>query len=303
MQIEERDAIVLDINWHPSGQYLSSVGSDGFLHIFELNTDLTKAKKIFSIQRERSVRRVQWSPDGNYLITAGFDSIGVIYKFDPKSDPVCTVYERLEGQDNEMKAARWSPDGNYIVSCSRDKSVWIWSALDGDCVAIHRGHTADVKDACFSPDGLLIGSVSFDGTFKTWDPFDEGGEIQTFSEHEGTVWSLAFNPNNNNIVTIGEDGKAILYRKNGENYAYGNSLQLQKNLQPLYSVTYCSESDCWIIAGSERIIYIVDEDLENVTKKIQTKHIGDINCCRPCPTNTSVLATCSDDGTVVLNNV
>lgn len=303
MQIEERDAIVLDISWHPSGQYLASVGSDGFIHVFEIFPDLNSSKLIFSDQRQRSVRRVEWSPDGKKFVTAGFDSIGVIYQFDPQSDPVCKLLETLEGHENEMKSARWSPDGNSIATCNRDKSLWIWTSDDGDCIAIHRGHTADVKDISFSPDGLLIGSVSFDGTFKTWDPFDEGGEIQSFSEHEGTVWSLAFNPNNNDVVTIGEDGKAILYQRNGESYSYARSLQLQKNLQPLYSVTYCTENENWIITGSERVIFYVDEDLENITNKIHTDHIGDINCCRPSPTSPNVLATCSDDGTVVLINV
>lgn len=303
MQIEERDAIVLDISWHPSGRYLASVGSDGFLHVFELSSELDNSKQIFTDHRNRSVRRVEWSPDGKYLVTACFDSVGIIYQFDPVSNPVCKSIERLEGHDNEMKSARWSPDGNSIVTCSRDKSVWVWTASDGDCFAIHRGHTADVKDVCFSPDGSLIGSVSFDGTFKTWDPYDEGGEIQSFTEHEGTVWSLAFNPNNNDVVTIGEDGKAALYRKDGENYSHVRSIQLQKNLQPLYSVTYCSDSENWIITGSERIIYFVDDDLQNIIHEVETDHIGDINCCRPCPIKPEILATCSDDGTVVLINV
>lgn len=303
MQIEERDAIVLDINWHPSGQYLASVGSDGILHIFEISSDMTQSKLIFSDKRKRSVRRVEWSPDGNLLVTAGFDSIGVIYQFDPQSNPVCKSTETLEEQENEMKSARWSPDGKSIVTCNRNKSIWVWSSEDQECLAVHRGHKADVKDVSFSPDGHFICSVSFDGTFKTWDPLNESGEIQSFDEHEGTVWSLGFNPNNDDVVTVGEDGKAILYAREGEKYSFSKSIQLQKDLQPLYSVSYCDENECWVIAGSERIIFFVDYDLNEITKEVHTNHIGDINCCRQCPTHPNIFATCSDDGTVVLNNI
>ncbi|OHT10858.1 putative cytosolic iron-sulfur protein assembly protein CIAO1 like protein [Tritrichomonas foetus] len=293
--IEERDAIILDLNWHPNGKYLAVVGSDGFLRIFE------GTKKIFETQRKRSVRRVEWSPDGNSLVTAGFDANGIIYHFDPAAQPVCKIHERLEGQDNELKTARWSHDGKSIVTCSRDKSVWVWNSDDGDCIAVHRGHTADIKDAMFAPDDQLMASVSFDGTMKLWDPLDEAGEIQSFEDHEGTIWGLAFNPNNSDIVSIGEDGKAILYRKEGEVYKFVTLLELQKALQPLYSVTFCDNE--WIITGSERIIYFIDENFEKINRTVETQHIGDINCCRPCPTQHNLLATGSDDGTVVLINV
>ena len=287
--------MILDLSWHPTGKYLAVVGSDSFLRIFDGKNE------IFNKSRKRSVRRVEWSPDGSSLVTAGFDSKGVIYNFDPSATPVCKQAEILEGHDNEMKTARWSHDRTMIVTCSRDKSVWVWNASDGDCIAVHRGHGADVKDAMFSPDDQLIASVSFDGTLKIWVPTEEIGEIQSFEDHSGTVWSLAFNPNNSDIVTVGEDGKAMLYKKEGEKYELFKALELQKPLQPLYSVIFCDNN--WIVAGSERLIFFIDEDFNGIQKSIKTNHIGDINACRPCPTQHNVLATGSDDGTVVLINV
>ena len=294
MLVHERDAIVLDISWHPSGNYLASVGSDGVLDISDVSS-LENIKSIYTNKRSRSVRRVEFSPNGKFLVAAGFDNKAVIYSFNPDSEDVCKVQERLEGQDFEIKSARWSADGESIATCSRDKSVWIWSSEDGESLAIHRGHTADVKDVAFSPDQALVASVSFDGTLKTWIPDDESGEIQTFSEHSGTVWSLGFSPDGD-IATIGEDGKAILYIKEDENYVFSKSIELQNNLQPLYSIVYSNGK--WIIAGSERIIFFVDDEFNQIIDKLPTQHIGDINSCKPCPTNPNLLATCSDDGTV-----
>jgi WD40 repeat protein len=180
----------------------------------------------------------------------------------------------------------------------------VWSVSDSICgddpcaAAIHNGHTADVKDAVFSPDGALIASASFDGTVKIWESMSESSAIQTLSNHSGTVWSLAFNPESGDLVTIGEDGNAILYENTDEGFELVKELRLQKNLDPLYSIVFCDGH--WIIAGADRKIFYINEEFSEVIQSRTTPQLGDLNVALPCPTDHNLLAVGSDDGTLYL---
>jgi len=297
--VEVRDCIILDVCWHPSGNFVAVVGSDGILRVWERTNN--GFNKVFENQRERSLRRVEWNPSGDKLVTAGFDSIGVVYSFCVEKVPVLSLIGTLKGQDSELKTARWSPNGDLIVTCSRDKSIWVWKASDLDFIAVHNEHSADVKDVAFSPDGKVIVSVSFDGTSKVWDPSQEFGALQTFTDHKGTVWSLGFNPENNDFVTVGEDGKAFHYILEGDSYTLSNFLELQAELESLYTV--CFTRNCWLIAGSLRKIYVIDEDFENIVQILTVPQTGDINCIKVNPIDDQELAIGNDDGTVSLMRI
>ncbi|KAH0794568.1 putative cytosolic iron-sulfur protein assembly protein Ciao1 isoform X1 [Histomonas meleagridis] len=296
--VEERDSLILDLSWHPSGNFIATVGSDGILHVFSCENE--KFTKIFQFKKSRSLRRCEWSPNGQHLAIACFDGKATIFEFSQENLQFKNI-GNLEGQENEIKTVRWSSDGNYLVTCGRDKSAWVWSFKDLDFTTINSEHTADVKDAAFSPSGLLFASVSFDGSTKIWDPSSELGSLQTFCDHKGTVWSLAFNPENSDLATIGEDGKVTLYRTDGENYSKLNQISLQEELDPLYSIVFVD--GYWVAAGADRILYFVDPECTKVVREVKTKHIGDINCAKPNPINPRKIATGSDDGTVIIIDV
>lgn len=151
--IEERDGIVFDICWHPSGKYIAVSGADGVLKIFECKNE--KFNEIASKQRERTTRRCIFSPDGTKIVVAGFDENAIVYHFNPEKSEVLITDGTLTRQDAEIKTARWSPNGELIVTSSRDKSVWVWEVSEYDFIAVHNEHTAYIKDAMFSPDGKL----------------------------------------------------------------------------------------------------------------------------------------------------
>lgn len=302
--IEERDCLILDASWHPSGRFLATVGSDCWLHVFEAGSSF---RLIFNYKRARSIRRCEWSPSGKHLAIASFDSSVVVFQL-LEDEKKMIKFGELKDEDfcheSEVKTVRWSPDGGMLLTVGRDKTACVWSFPDMKFLFLHNEHKGDVKDGRFSPDkeNPMFATVSFDGTTKLWEPGDELGSLQTLRDHEGTVWSLDFNPSNLDLATIGEDGKVILYKKNeDEEYVKANELNLQNNLEPLYSITF--SNDQWIIAGSERKIFFVEPDLTRIIKVIKTNNIGDINCAKVNPINPNQIIVGSDDGTVVLINL
>ena len=296
--IYECDGILFDVDWSPDGEYLAIVGQDGNLVVMKKNSSDWNFTEIFRNKKERTVRRVSWSPDGSQLITACFDGTATVYNvdFSNEASPL-TIKGTLSDQDAELKTARWSPEGDFIVTCSRDKSIYIWSAEDMNFTAIHSEHTGDVKDAVFSPDSTRVISVSYDGTVKVWDPHQEFGSLQTFTEHNGTVWSIAFDEDGD-FTTVGEDGQIILYEFIDEKFIVSEKIKLQKELDTLYTVSY--RPGQWLVAGANHKIFVIADNFTEVLGEILVNQLGDINSVKANPVHPNIIATANDDGTVVI---
>jgi WD40 repeat protein len=113
----------------------------------------------------------------------------------------------------------FSPDGSYLASGSMDKTAKIWETNTWQCVQTLIGHQSWVITVAFSPvpvphlvalatggnrqDYRLIGG-GCDRTIKSWD-ISTGKCLQTYLGHTNWVWSIAYSPDGQTIVSAGED--------------------------------------------------------------------------------------------------
>ncbi|KAI9048547.1 hypothetical protein LZ554_007380 [Drepanopeziza brunnea f. sp. 'monogermtubi'] len=111
----------------------------------------------------------------------------------------------LEGQESEVKNVAYSPSGQYLASCSRDKTIWVWEEIgdegedEFETIGVLNEHKADVKCVCWRKDdgnGEVLASGCYDDTIRLWREDDEGewNSIAVLEGHEGTVWSLDWEP-------------------------------------------------------------------------------------------------------------
>jgi WD40 repeat protein len=108
------------------------------------------------------------------------------------------------GHQNRVMGCAWSPDGPRIVSASYDKTLHIWDAKSGSCLATLAGHQNLVMGCAWSPDGLRIVSASSDQTLRIWDA-KSGFCLATLSGHESEVTGCAWSPDGLRIVSASYD--------------------------------------------------------------------------------------------------
>ncbi|CAE8665834.1 unnamed protein product, partial [Polarella glacialis] len=84
-------------------------------------------------------------------------------------------------------------DGAWIASASADKTVKVWRAADGRCLATLSGHLLSVSSVVFSSDARRIASGSWDKTVCIWD-VEQGRAVLTLTGHADWVHSVAWAP-------------------------------------------------------------------------------------------------------------
>jgi len=81
----------------------------------------------------------------------------------------------------------------------------LWSQCQGDQLATLGSHDWIVTCTAFSPDGKLIATGSQDKTVKIWD-VERRTLVTTLNAATGAVWTVAFTPDSQHLVTSGRGG-------------------------------------------------------------------------------------------------
>lgn len=228
---------------HPYLPLVATASSDKSIAIYSL-TSFTKLTSITG-GHKRSVRSVAWKPgmrgDRESILASGsFDAAAGIWKADndrgimqgeaqqgeggDADDEDFRFAVILEGHESEIKSVAWSCHGTFLATCSRDKSVWVWEALDEgamnagptiagedddnyETVAVMQEHEGDVKSIAWHPtEEQCLASASYDDMVRVWreDTDGEWGCVGVCNGHEGTVWCVVWEPERSEGLKDGE---------------------------------------------------------------------------------------------------
>jgi WD40 repeat protein len=166
------------------------------------NIDVT-IKDISSHQGHQfGARSVNFTPDGKLLVSTGME-----YKSWTFDGAYGTLIENFVSQSNNMFSdVDFTSDGKKIA-IAVGKDIEIHSRIDNSQPTILKGHEDDILAINFSPDNSMIVSTSFDQTAKIWKT--DGTLITTLDQFKGNVIYAIFTPDNQKVITAGNDGITI----------------------------------------------------------------------------------------------
>ncbi|KAN0081238.1 Quinonprotein alcohol dehydrogenase-like superfamily [Tylopilus felleus] len=166
----------------------------------------------------------------------------------------------LQGHTGPVDCVACSPDGIHIVSGSRDKTIRVWNASTGQCVAgPFQGHTDLVKSVAYSPDGIHIVSGSADNTIRVWIASTDDKTLRVwdastgqcvvgpFHGHTNTVYCVAYSLDGIYITSGSHDNTIRVWNASTGQCAVG---PFQGHTDAVLSVAY-SPDGIHIVSGSE----------------------------------------------------
>lgn len=101
-------------------------------------------------------------------------------------------------------------DSDRVATSSFDKTVKIWSVVNGSCLRTFYGHTAEVVATEFSHSNSRLASASMDSSAKIFD-VETGIETQSYPNHDGEVIAVHFNRNENVLLAGSFDSNGYLW--------------------------------------------------------------------------------------------
>lgn len=159
----------------------------------------------------KQISDVAFSPDSRMIATSGWDAMVKIWDAETGE-----LKLPLKGHKGLVESIAFSPDGKALASGGEDKAVKIWDAETGQLIKTLTGHKERVDCVIFSHNGRYLASSSYwvqkeegvIGEIKVWDA--QSWELKhSLIAHSGLVESVAFAPDDNTLVSGGNEDHAV----------------------------------------------------------------------------------------------
>jgi WD40 repeat protein len=123
------------------------------------------------------------------------------------------MLDPIRGHSNWVTSVAFSPEGSRIVSGSRDKTIRVWDAQNGQAMLDPiKGHSNSVTSVAFSPDSSRIVSGSQDKTIQVWDAQNGQAMLDPIKGHSNSVTSITLSPHNSQMISGSHDHTTRVWR-------------------------------------------------------------------------------------------
>jgi len=133
-----------------------------FLNDHQCPKKLIPAVPIQVLDHDDEVWMVTFSMNGLSMASVTKSCSILIWAVNPEDNSISQKILIDSAHSKEMTSIGWSYCSKFLVSTSYDRSVKLWSAESGDCLATFTNHSEEVRSAIFTPDNCRIISASAD---------------------------------------------------------------------------------------------------------------------------------------------
>lgn len=197
---------IFSVAVHPDGDVIASAGYDDMVRIWDIETGDNTA--VYEGATD-DLWIVVYSPDGSLMASGGKDNI--IRVMDAGSGE---ILQELDGHSNWITTLAFSHDSSKLASGSNDLSVIIWDVESGEPIECYFGEECigdtdgQLRSVLFNADDsqLLVGA----NTARLID-LETGYVLQKFEGHTNRINTVAFSPDESQVLTGSADGNIRLW--------------------------------------------------------------------------------------------
>jgi WD40 repeat protein/serine/threonine protein kinase len=219
LTLKAHNACISSVAFSPDGQRIVTGSRDQTVRVWEA----ASGRELFTLNGHTSwVRSAAFSPDSQHIVSGSGDRTAKVWEVASGREMLT-----LKGHSDSILAVAFSPDGHQIATGSKDGTVKVWEASEFKEPLTLKGHSDEIWSVAISADGRRIVTGSEDGTAKVWEAASrrelltlKGHGVQvdsaaaTVSNAKGRsarVFSVAFSPDGQRIVTTSSDNTAKLW--------------------------------------------------------------------------------------------
>ncbi len=304
---------VLDVRFSPDGKLLATgswarpqgKGRKGRLRLWDVTTGALVSELIESNEHpwahDGPVRAVAFSPSGRFLVTSSYDNTARVWNVHDRTLVATLVGHQVGGEGRDVYDAAFDPVNPSIVATGGNDGVvrlWNLDSIKNDNTTLEdniplEGHKDRIQSVAFSPDGKSLISSSDDDTVRVWDTEKHAQDGKPLEAHKGDIWKAIYDAEGKSIFTSSWDRSIGIWDAatfNLEARLHGHSGSVQALDYNLFKG--------WLASGSTDLtarVWSLESD--DILYRLDM-HGHAVNTVRVDPSNPSVFATGSDDGTI-----
>ena len=300
-KFEAHLAEVTAVAFSPDDRMLATGDTKGHVKLWNIEEGRVGAKLD---GHSRRISAISFSSDGSRVLSASGDN--TVGQWDVATGKELT--KLILKHPDSILTMQPIPGGNSVITSCADHKLRVWSPDEAKVVQTIGPFEGDVFSLSVSSDGTrLLTANSEERTVRLWDlasgrevqspqPSGKLGPLVDLKLHGGLLWSTAFLPGTDDVLTVGGSDARLWDVKTGRE---------KMSFSPhgaVASARFSTNGDLIVTGSWDNSAKIWNAKTGRVIRKLEGGHTSFVNTAVFSPDGRFVL-TASDDGTAKLWNI
>ena len=246
----------------PNSQQIAGSSNSGQIYIWNASDG---SKETVFRAHQQIVRTVCWSPDGKYIVTGSNDTTTAIWSLNRN-----TKRQTFTAMKGWVRDVKWQD--NTIAVVGNDPNVYIFDPRQQKpVVTLVSDATADISSVTFHYSGTCVAAGSFDHNVRIWD-LRTSSILQKHAAHTDGITRVAFNPYNEELLSVGRDGYARMWDLKSASI----TCTFQQHEGYVLSCAWLPSAQGFVTTGEDRKICVYRLEDKNIDPNSLELDDGDI---------------------------